>query len=475
MLLNRRRFMVLGGGAAGAVIVPRALGAGRITPAAAATPAPAPAITPFAAVMPLPPVAVPVSVRGGTDVYRLSVRQVAAEILPGHPTPVLSYGSGLIGPTIRAVTGRPTVVTVDSRVADPINVHLHGGHVAPEDDGAPMDTIATGASRHYHYPNRQRAATYWYHDHAHHLEAEHSYRGLAGFYLLEDPAERALRLPDGRYDVPILLRDAQLDSNGGLVFGSPFERTTLLANGVPVPRFPVAARKYRFRLLNAANERVLQLDLGGAEMIQVGTDGGLLPAPVPRTQLSLGSAERVDVVIDFSRYPVGSKLVLSDVTGPVLRFDVSGVARDHSRVPDRLRPLPALPTPTVHREIGFHLDVSGAIPVGLVDGKPYDPARTDMTVKRGSTETWTIHNLDKPPIAIPHTFHLHLEQFRVLARNGGAPGPDDAGLRDTVQIPPGGSVTVQTTFTDYVGKYLYHCHFAEHADYGMMATLNIVP
>ncbi len=91
---------------------------------------------------------------------------------------------------------------------------------------------------------------------------------------------------------------------------------------MPVPRFPVAARKYRFRLLNGADERIFELDLGGAEMIQIGTDGGLLPAPVPRTRLSIGSAERVDVVVDFSGYPVGSKLVLSDATGPVLRFDV---------------------------------------------------------------------------------------------------------------------------------------------------------
>jgi spore coat protein A len=356
----------------------------------------------------------------------------------------------------------------------PANVHLHGGHVAAENDSHPMDVIQPGDTRRYDYPNRQRGATLWYHDHAHHMEAEHVYRGLHGFYLIEGEDEAALGLPSGAHDVPILIRDGQFDATGALVLGGQANRTTILANGKPQPYFPVAARKYRFRLLNGANQRVLRLTLGGAEMTQIASDGGLLPAPVTRTGLLLGSAERVEIVVDFSRYPVGSSLILADeVAGPVLRFDVVRQAPDRSRVPDLLRPLPPRPPATVTRDVVLSVDLSGTVPVGLVNGKPYDPNRVDFQIKRGTTEIWRITNADSQP-AIPHTFHLHLQQFRVLDRDGNPPWAGDAGLKDTIFVPPNTSARIQTTFTDYLGRYAHHCHFIEHSSIGMMAQMEII-
>ena len=356
----------------------------------------------------------------------------------------------------------------------PSNVHLHGGHNPVADDGYPLDVIAPGGSRTYTYANRQQGATLWSHDHAHHLEAENVYRGLHAFYLLDDDAESGLGLPGGAFDVPILLRDAELDAAGALVYpGEPAKRTTVLTNGVVAPYFKVAARKYRFRLLNGAIERTFRLTLGGAAMTQIASDGGLLPAPVRRSEIVLSSAERAEVVIDFSKHPVGSHLVLQDVSGPVLRFDVTRTAPDPSRVPATLRPLPALPPATVEREVVLKFDMTGD-PVGLVNGRPYDPARVDVRIKRGTTEIWTVRN-DDVDLAAAHNFHLHLEQFRVLERNGGPPNPDDRGRKDTVFLAPGETVRIQTTFTDHLGTYVYHCHFPEHSVLGMMAQMRIVP
>jgi len=240
------------------------------------------------------------------------------------------------------------------------------------------------------------------------------------------------------------------------------------------PYFPVAARKYRFRLLNSANERVFRLTLGGAQMTQIASDGGLLPAPVPRSEIVLGSAERMDIVVDFSAHPVGSHIVLYDVTGPVLRFDVTRTAPDPSRVPDTLRALPALGVATVERDVSLRFDLSGPEPIGLVNNLPYDPDRADFVVRRGTTEIWRIRN-DDVEFAIPHTFHMHLEQFRVLDRDGMPPGPDDAGRKDTVFVAPGETVRVQVTFTEHLGKYVYHCHYLYHSAIGMMAQMDIVP
>jgi spore coat protein A len=424
--------------------------------------------------MPVPRELRPTRAPDGADVYRVPIQPATTEFIPGHPTAVRTYAGQFVGPTIRARTDRPVRITYTNQLDVAANVHLHGGHNRPADDGYPMDLIAPGQSRTYHYPNKQQAATLWYHDHAHMLESENVYHGLHGFYLLEDDVERRLNLPSGEFDVPIMIRDCQLDENGGLVFPPDLNPPTLLANGVITPHFEVAARKYRFRLLNGSNERTFRLTLGGAALTQIGSDGGLLPAPKQRSEIVLSSAERADVVVDFSQHPVGSQLVLYDSSGPVLRFDVTRKAADTSRVPATLRPLAALPAATVQRDVVFKFDVSGTDPIALINGQAYDPNRVDFVVKRGSTEIWTIRN-DDVDLGASHTFHMHLEQFRVLDRNGGPPAPADEGRKDTIFLAPGETVRVQAHFTDHVGTYVYHCHFLYHSAIGMMAQMKIVP
>ncbi|MGW5053513.1 multicopper oxidase family protein [Actinokineospora sp. NPDC004072] len=485
-MLNRRKLLAVGGGAGAALLLSYGWRASLLAAApgsdlhdhseSAAGVLASPPFPLFAARMPVVPDLAPVARSAAADLYHLPVVPRTVEILPGLPTPVLTFGGAFPGPTIRAKAGRRTIVTVANQAASPANVHLHGGHVAPEHDGHPMDVILPEQTRAYLYPNTQQGATLWYHDHSHHTEAENVYRGLHGAYIIEDPAERSLNLPSGPHDVPITLRDALFDPSGNLVFGgNPRDRDVILANGVPVPHFPVAARKYRLRLINAATERSFKLSLGeGDELLQIASDGGLLPAPVARTEVSISSGERVEVVVDFARYAVGAQVVLHHEGGPVLRFDVTHPAADRSRVPGTLRELPALPAATVHRDVVLAFDRSSGAAVGVVNGKPFDPVRVDFQVKRGSTEVWTVHNADIEP-AIAHNFHMHLVQFTVLSRNGGAPGPDDFGRKDTVALAPGETVQVQAHFaTEHLGKYMFHCHFLKHSSLGMMATMEIV-
>ncbi|MDQ4037733.1 MAG: multicopper oxidase family protein [Actinomycetota bacterium] len=439
----------------------------------------APATTPFTERMPVPPVLAPVSTSSGVDVYQLPIHPADVEIIPGLRTPAMTYGGHFVGPTIRARTCRPVKITFANQLTVPANVHLHGGHVPASSDGHPMDLIAPGAAREYDYPNSQRGGTLWYHDHTHGLEADHVYRGLHGFYLIEDNAERHLRLPGGEYDVPIMLRNGQFDANGAFVFGLPEDRHTVLVNGKSQPYFPVAPRKYRFRLLNSALKHVFRLNIGGQKMTRIASDGGLLPEPVEADEMVLSSGERVEIVVDFAAHRGKGPLYLHDGDTPILRFDVApDRVADHSRLPDRLRPLPPLGVPAVERTVtmGF-VDMSVRPPVGHVNGRPYDHDRVDVQVKRGATEIWNVVNADlDPAFLFDHPFHVHLVQFRVIGRDGGPPSPDDAGLKDTVYVAPKGSVRVQITFdTPYTGKYVYHCHYLEHSALGMMATMEVVP
>jgi FtsP/CotA-like multicopper oxidase with cupredoxin domain len=429
----------------------------------------------FSVTMPVPPVLRPAWSLFGSDYYVITSRSSTSEIVPGLMTEHLSYNGTFIGPTIRARVGRRVFVEHRNRTDMATSAHLHGGHVSSDNDGQPMNTIDPGRSKTYHYPNRQHAASLWYHDHAHHMEAEHTYRGLAGFYLLTDPAEASLRLPDGEFDVPIMLRDANIREDGSLFFdlADRSGRTTVLVNGRPQPRFEVAARKYRFRVLNASNRRTFTLSLGtDVPFQQIGSDGGLLAAPHETASVRITPGERVELVVDFGHFAVGTQLELqntSDATGPtrqVMRFDVVRTARDRSRVPSHLRDLPALAPVTNERTITFDRTAAGQF---VIDDKVFDPSVVNSTVTRGATEIWTLHN-----VTGGHNFHPHLVQFRVLTRNGAAPLPEEAGVKDVVWLAAGDTVRIQATFDTYLGRYPYHCHILDHASEGMMAQMEIV-
>lgn len=483
-----RRAVLKGAGVlGGAAVLSAAAG-----PAARAGAAPAgrrrapgaPVPEPFSVPLTVPPVAKPARERVvdgvRTAYYDWKIREAEAEILPGVKTKVLTYDGAFPGPTIKARTGGAVYVTHTNALSTDTVVHLHGGIVAPEDDGHPHDVIKPGASRTYFYPNKQRGSTMWYHDHTHHMEAELAFRGLAGAYVLEDPAEAALGLPSGEYDVPLLIRDARFDEKGQLVFEMMdiANRQTLLVNGRPQPYMRVAARKYRFRLINGSNLRyfTLRLDKGG-DLIQIGSDGGLLPAPVPEATVAFSPGERVDVVVDFSKYPVGTQVVLvndqadSETTKQVMRFDVSHTAPDRSRVPAELAPAPSLGKPDAEREVTMSYDPEQGMFV--MDGKVYDPARVDQEVEFGATETWKVVNKDAAP-PVPHNVHLHGVHFQVLERDGQPVSGHEAGWKDTVSIPPnGGHVTLKARFDHHRGLYLYHCHLLDHASMGMMAQMKI--
>ena len=182
------------------------------------------------------------------------------------------------------------------------------------------DAVPPGAERLYKYPNVQRAATLWYHDHAHGETAQTLYAGLAAFYIVDDPDEEDLELPHGDYDVPLMIQDRSFNADGSFRYRVDLDRgfrgDTILVNGAVAPRMKVERRLYRLRFLNASNARAYTLELGnGRKMIQIASDAGLLTKPVVRRSIPMEPAERVDVVVDFRQFGVGSKVILHNVDG----------------------------------------------------------------------------------------------------------------------------------------------------------------
>lgn len=436
----------------------------------------------------------------------LSAEATVHEWTSGRSSNVLTLGGSYPAPTIRVRKGELFSVQFTNKLAEDTNIHWHGLVTPADMDGHPKDPVKPGASFTYRFAVRQRPGTYFYHPHAHEATGKQVYLGMAGFYLVEDDEERALGLPSGEFDVPLLIQDRRLLGGPSLAFEPTmadmmegFLGDTLVVNGVPDPQLDVAAGLYRLRLLNGSNARILKLAFAGMlPFAVIGTDGGLLDKPVSTTSIWLGPAERVEILVDFSTVGTGQSVMLQSVafTAPsgghggghggamaggiaqgtaldVLRFDVrrAGAA---GRVPERLLPLEQLDPAQAQRTRAFTLamNMQAGATRGMhtINGKTFDMQRVDAQIAFGATEIWELRSMDEGSI---HPMHLHGVQFQVLSRSGGPLTPSDQGWKDTVLVFPMETVRVIARFNDYRGLYLLHCHTLEHEDDGMMLNLQI--
>jgi spore coat protein A len=228
----------------------------------------------------------------------------------------------------------------------------------------------------------------------------------------------------------------------------------------------VAPARYRFRVVNASNARryVLRLRPGG-DLVQVGGDAGLLAAPVRHASLPVSPGERYDVVVDFADYPRGATVLLADAgTGDLLRWRVTGpAAPDPSRVPERLGDGSPPDGPAIGRQVLRFARRNGG---WTVNGRPFDPSRSDVGAPLGRTQLWTV------TADVSHPFHVHGTAFRVVHRVGGL-RPTDAGWKDTVDVGAAQAVTLAVRFQAGIGRYLAHCHNLEHEDMSMMANVEV--
>jgi spore coat protein A len=474
---------------------------------------------PFSVPLPVPPVLEPVRTDANTDYYELTQREGQAEILPGLDTTVWGYDGMFPGPTIETRSGRRVVVHQRNELPVPTVVHLHGGVTPPESDGYPTDLIlpADGSfdgheghsgtpmgrvdrgTKEYTYPNEQRAATLWYHDHRMDFTGPQVYKGLAGFHIVRDEVEDDLPLPKGEKDVPLMICDRSFEEDGSFLYPSvdPSLRhepgveddfmegvlaDTILVNGTPWPFMEVSNSMYRFRVLNASNARRYELALdpppeGGDSFIQIGSDVGLLSAPVSHERILIAPAERFDVIIDFSEYVVGTEVTLKNrigegSTAQLMRFRVVRAERDDSSVPDRLAEVePSDTGGATERRFRFHrADVHGRHG-WVINEEPFRPDRISARPRLGSTEIWEVRGNTHHPI------HMHLARFQVLSRRGWikqSPRPQDAGWKDTVDLLPDEEVQLAVRFEGFRGKYVFHCHNLEHEDMMMMANFEVV-
>ncbi len=461
----------------------------------------------------------------------------------------------------------------------PIVTHLHGAHVFDDSDGYPeawylpnasdipssfarvgsfYDQFRASARNRYgvtwdpgtavfQYPNDQRATALWYHSHELGLTRLNIYAGLTGNYLLRGgPGDLPDGvLPNGSRELPLVIQDRSFNANGSLFFpasrsffgdvpeGGPYIPTTdvspiwnpeffgntMVANGRTWPALRVEARRYRFRLLNASNTRVLMLRVvrdplatrpapSALSIWVIGADGGFLPAPVRADRLPVAVAERYDVIIDFSGLREGTELFLINegpdepfgggepgtdfapadpgTTGQVMKFVVTARTSTDTSVPPSQLSLPSAPrlgTANKTRPLSLNemmsefFDAPAMAMLGtMMDHGPMPMPWMDPVTENpalGATEIWELHNFTEDA----HPIHVHLVQFEILDRrpmDGVArpPEPWELGTKDTVVALPDEITRIKAKF-DLRGRYVWHCHIIDHEDNEMMRPYQV--
>jgi FtsP/CotA-like multicopper oxidase with cupredoxin domain len=443
--------------------------------------------------------------------------------------------TGKAGPLwIKARYGQPVVHRIHNDLPEEnggfgineTSTHLHNGHVASGSDGGPLQFYGAKLYKDFHWPNvragfskthpetswngrtvpgdvRETLGFHWFHDHMHDFTAQNTYKGLVSLYtyfsddinLDTGDETTGLRLPSGEYDIPMVFADKVFDPRTGQLFFDPFnldgwvgDKDTV--NGVIQPYLEVKRRKYRFRFLVGGPSRVYEFFMSnGQYFFQLSSDGNLLPRPLTRKSMRLQVAERVDVIVDFSKAALGEKIYLQNrleqrdgraPTGKIIapknlvEFRVVGDAVDDSRVPVTLLDLPNRNVPIAKTRTWKFDRSNGA---WTVNGRLFDPEVFSATIKQDSAEIWTFES----PGGWVHPGHAHMEEVQIIDRDGKPPPAWEIGRKDMVGVGDAVFGTDNSSrarifmqFRDWLGDYPMHCHNTVHEDHAMMILFNVV-
>jgi bilirubin oxidase len=512
--MDRRRFIVLGtagsvavltgcggGGAGGAAMPPTGTSPPPASPPVS-NPPPATPVSPLMAGQPLPDLLRLANTSTTPNVFAatLVAQRASKALLPGTSTEFWTYNALVPGPLIEVFEGDTVRIRLENHLSQETTVHWHGLPVPPDQDGSPMDPIAPGTSRTYEFTLPVGSAgTYWYHPHPHEMTAEQVFRGMAGLLIVRsrtDPVPAAIE------EKLLVISDLRLASDGSIPADTAMdwqngrEGNYVLVNGQYQPTLGInPGQSQRWRILNATNARYLRLALDQHSFTLIGTDGGLLAAPMPGlSEILLAPAQRVEVIVTagltagaaallkslpYERGTMGMGMMGggSSSTIPLLTLNYSKTAVLPVAMPTELRPIAPLGVPVASKHLilssgmGMGMMGGGGMMQFLIDGKSFDMSRVDLTSRVNAIEEWTVENRS----SMDHPFHLHGTQFQVMRRTRGGATLAEPMLawRDVVNVAAFETITFRV-MQSQLGKRMYHCHILEHEDQGMMGVLEVV-
>lgn len=402
------------------------------------------------------------------------------------PLPLYGYNGQIPGPIIEATVGDRVIVHFENALPEPTTVHWHGLRISDAMDGSPriQDPVPPGGTFTYDFVVPD-AGTFWYHPHV--RANEQVEKGLAGMFVVHERVR-----PVVSRERAFVLDDILLDDKGLAPFMAGHMEAmmgrsgnVLLTNGHDAA-LALSARQgesERWRIVNVANARTMQIAVTGARWRVVGTDGGLLGWSYAPERLTVAVGQRYDLEVVYDQ-PGEAKLrsyveVLDDNNNVVdYGFALAAVAVTASDVVDAPAIYEASPLPAFDPvDLDVTLDLNGANgPNGLVwtingmkDGMSGGHDMVLFEAARGANARIVINNLAGPE----HPFHLHGQFFQIVRRNGEDTNAEE-GLKDVVLVP--GMETVELrAHLDNPGRWMAHCHILEHAELGMMGEFLVTP
>jgi blue copper oxidase len=469
------------------------------------------AVLPLLIIIPLlgfsqTPLFIPDTLSGSSISLTLQSGQV--EFYTGFNTNTIGYNQDILGKTLILEKGVDVTLNVTNSLSEATTLHWHGLHVSSENDGGPHTIIEAGEVWSPSFTVLDNAATYWYHPHLHEHTEEQVTRGAAGFIIVRDGEEAQLELPRtyGTDDFPIVIQSRAFDAGKQFLWNTASD-DILLCNGTLDAFLVVPAQVVRLRLLNGSTERVYNLGFqNNLNFYQIGSDGGLLDAPVLLDRIILSPGERAEILLDLSAQQGQSMSLMS--FGSELPNGIYGA------VNPSVMPMGSIPGYSSNPLNGNDFEVlqlnvaaptsnpTTTIPSALITNTPYSEASANVIrnltfnpvqmgpssmvngpfsinnasfdlevinyeIPLNNIEIWELTN----QTAISHPFHIHDVQFYIIDINGNAPPANLRGRKDVVLVPPMfGKVRFITKFEDFTDDtpFMYHCHMLSHEDDGMM-------
>ncbi|HRH65091.1 MAG TPA: multicopper oxidase domain-containing protein [Bacteroidia bacterium] len=445
------------------------------------------------------PIPIPDTLTGTT--IHLRVHTDSMSFLPGTKTFTNAFNSfSYLGPTLILNKGEFVTMNVENQLGDTTTVHWHGLHVPAASDGGPHTVILPNITWQAPFLVKNNAATYWYHPHLHMRTGQQAMRGAAGIIIVRDSEEATLNLPRryGIDDFPIIIQTQQFDSSNQILWRG-MNDSIVLVNGTQNPQLTLPAQVVRLRLLNASQERNLNLGFTGNTVFSIiASDGGLLQAPATTTRLRLSPGERAEILINLRLFNGQTIHLLSyaselppGVQGAALMTGMDSTMESPLNgtnfnllqidvVAPTTAPVTSIPVSLVSFAPLFETQANETRWITITplssssfsgpfffNGQTFDLLRIDYTVPLNHIEVWTISNQSM----VAHPFHMHDVQFFILDRDGIAPPPEEQGFKDNVLLFPNETVRIIMKFEDYTDPsipYMYHCHILMHEDDGMM-------
>ena len=446
---------------------------------------------------------IPPTITGTT--FNLTLAKSTKQFKTGTITNTYGYNcANFWGPTLIMNKGDNVQINLTNNLTDSTTTHWHGFHIPAVMDGGPHQVIAAGSTWSPSFQIKNNAATYWYHPHLHEKTYEHLALGAGGLIIVKDPVESALPLPRtyGTDDIPLVLTSRRFTSTNAIDFTSGVYGDNQLTNGTSNAQVSLPKQMVRFRILNAEIERGYNIGFSDNRTFYIITnDGGLLNAPVAVTRVKLMVGERAEILVNLGNDAVGGTVdlraynagqnfgfpggepatsgqfgsLLNNADFSLLHINVAAAtANAITAVPASLTANTYWTTADVTNSRTINITGGQGASPFVFDNNIYGNAVINQTIKLNVVEKWTIINNN----IFGHSFHIHDIQFKIISRSSGTVANYESGWKDTVYVPLGETVTVIAKFDDFsstVNPFMYHCHFSNHEDGGMMGQFLVVP